>query len=487
MKLKKLLKNIPYKEIKGSKEIEITGVSADSKKVFPGNLFIAKKGSSFDGSEFIPEAVSAGAIAVVTDLYDPFLPSVVQIVHDNPASIEADIAAEYYQYPANDLFMVGITGTNGKTTTSYLVKHLLDSLQKPSGLIGTIEYITGKSRFFSSRTTPDVIMVQKLLKEMRLHECESCVMEVSSHGIEQKRIAHIDFDVAIFTNLTQDHLDYHHTMEEYAQAKQKLFSTLSSQKNKKPCFAILNKDSPYGSFMGEKTPASIMTYGIHSDANVKASEIKILSDGMEFLVSYQGQKEVFTTSLIGDFNVSNLLAAICVGLSLLYSLKELKPIISSFIKVSGRLERVKISQKFHVYVDYAHTPDALENVLLTIRKFCKKRIITLFGCGGNRDKDKRPKMARAVEKFSDLTIVTSDNPRNEKPEEIIQEILKGFEKKGFFVEIDRKEAIKKALSMAEEDDVVLIAGKGHENYQIFGNTSFPFDDCEVIREIAKEL
>jgi UDP-N-acetylmuramoyl-L-alanyl-D-glutamate--2,6-diaminopimelate ligase len=475
MKLKKLLKDIAVQEIKGSKEIEITGICSNSKLVAPGNLFIAKKGLTHDGARFIPEAIAAGAVAVLTDIFDPFLSSVVQIIHPDVAAIEAKLAATYYQHASDSLFMVGITGTNGKTTCTYLVKHLLDGVGGTTGLIGTIEWIVGKSYLPSTLTTSDVITNHKLFYEMQAAGCNSAVMEVSSHALDQKRVEGIDFDVAVFTNLTLDHLDYHKTMEKYAEAKAKLFSSLNQSKKKIKC-AVVNADSQWTPEIVKGCQAPIITYGIENKADLQASEIVLTSKGMQFTVNYQGKKIPFSCSLIGRFNVYNCLAALAVALIKGIPLETSLELLRTFKRVPGRLER-----------DYAHTDDALQNVLLTLRETKKGRLITVFGCGGNRDQSKRPKMGEVAERLSDVAIITSDNPRSEDPKEIINQILAGLKNPLDSIVIsDRKEAITHAVRMASDDDIVLIAGKGHENYQIFAHQTIAFDDRKIALQAIEQ-
>jgi UDP-N-acetylmuramoyl-L-alanyl-D-glutamate--2,6-diaminopimelate ligase len=479
VKLKKLLKNIPVQAIKGSKEIEIAGLCANSKLVTPGDLFIAKRGLTHDGARFIPDAVAAGASAILTDLYDPFFTQVVQIIHPDVSAVEAAIAKEFYGHPSDQLFLVGITGTNGKTTTSYLVRHLLEKNGERCGLIGTIEWIIGQHVFPSTITTPDILRNYKLFQEMVAKGCQSCVMEVSSHALDQGRVRSIEFDVAVFTNLTQDHLDYHQTMQEYAKAKAQLFSTL---KGEKP-FAkkvIVNADSPYSAQMIADCPAEVLSYGIERPSDLRAQEIRLSAMGMEFDVNFRGKTHLFTSSSIGRFNVYNLLAATGVALARGLTLEQIGAALNTFTSVPGRLERVPNDKGLNIFVDYAHTDDALSNVLNTLRELKTGRLITVFGCGGNRDVNKRPKMGAVVETLSDLSIITSDNPRQEDPEEIIRNILVGLTNPAHaLVIVDREEAIHRAIQMAKPNDIVLIAGKGHENYQIFSHQTIDFDDRTI--------
>lgn len=484
MKLKKLLKDIPIASVKGSREVEITGICANSKLVSPGSLFVAKKGRVDDGNQYISEAVSAGAAAVLTDIYDPSLKNVVQIIHPNAAQIEGAIAAQYYQFPSEQLFMVGITGTNGKTTTAFLIKHLLDKLKLPCGLMGTIEYIIGDHRYHAVRTTPDVHTNHKLLREMCLNGCRAAVMEVTSHAMDQGRVAHIHYDVAIFTNLSLDHLDYHRSMEKYCEAKNLLFRSLGTGK-KKSAHAVVNVDSPWHKQILEGCKAKLLTYGIENSADLRASNIHMEGKGNHFDVTFGGKTVTFFSPLVGRFNIYNCLAAIAVGMIRGESLETLSQLLPTFPSVAGRLEPVPNNLDIKIYVDFAHSDDALVNVLQCLREFKKGRLITVFGCGGDRDRTKRPKMAQAAEEGSDICIVTSDNPRSENPEAICQEIVAGFKNpKNHLVEPDRYAAIEKAIVLAEPGDMILIAGKGHEKYQIFAHKTIEFDDSKIAAQIC---
>ena len=480
IKIKKLLRNIPVHAIKGSKEIEITGITSNSKLVAPGNLFIAKKGRTVDGAHFIPDAIAAGASAILTDLYDPFFPDITQIIHPDIATIEALIAKEFYGHPSNHLFLIGITGTNGKTTTSYLIRHLMEQRGESWGLIGTIEWIVGQHIFPSTHTTPDVLQNYKLFRDMVSMHCKGCVMEVSSHAIDQGRVQSIEFDIGVFTNLTQDHLDYHKTMDEYGRTKAKLFTSLKKGQKRFPKTAVVNADSPGCAQMLSACTSDMIRYGIIQECDLCASQVALAPSGMSFDVVYKNEKQHFISPLIGHYNVYNLLAATGVGLSIGMSLKEIATRLKNFSKVPGRLERVVNKKGLNIFVDYAHTDDALSNVLLTLNEVKKGRLITVFGCGGNRDKEKRPKMGATVEALSDLAVVTSDNPRNEDPEEIIRDILTGLKTPGeALVIIDREQAIRRAVQMAKPDDIVLIAGKGHETQQIFSHQTIEFNDKMV--------
>jgi len=482
MKLKRLLKNISCIDVRGSKEIEITGLSCNSKTVVPGNLFIAKRGLSAQGAQFIDEAIDAGALAILTDMYNPFLSkAVVQLIAKDLQGLEGKLAAEFYQDPSKDLFLVGVTGTSGKTTTTYLIRHLLETLLGPTGLIGTVECIIGQQYLPSTLTTPDVITNHKLLHEMKLCGSKAAVMEVSSHGLAQGRVSYIDFDVAVFTNLSQDHLDYHKDMQEYAETKATLFSSISASK-----VAVINADSPWSPVMIKNCPATILSYGIDKQADVRATDLKLEEHSSEFMVEYKGEKYPFSAPLIGRFNVFNYLTAISVGLARGLPLKKVLDVLSSFSAVPGRLQKVSNKKGLHIFVDYSHKPDALENVLSTLSQIKKGKLICLFGCGGNRDTGKRPLMGEIAERLSDEVVITSDNPRSEDPLAIIQQIMKGIKyPANVLVEPDRRSAIEKAVARMKKDDILLIAGKGHETYQIFSHATVEFDDRKVAEESCK--
>lgn len=459
MKLKTLIKDLNI-QVKGSKETDITGLSSDSRTVSPGNLFIAKKGSTYDGTQFISQALNAGAAAILTDIFDPSL-NIPQLIHPDPASLEAKLAARYYGNPSKSLHIVGVTGTKGKTTTTYLIKHLFDHLDFSAGLIGTVETIIGDTHLPSQLTTHDSISNQKWLKEMLQKKCKAAVLEVSSHGLVQGRVDEIEFTQGIFTNLTPDHLDYHHTIEEYAKAKRKLFERSKS--------AILNADSPWSPFMGKG-----FTYGIEK-GDIRAENISFTSFGTEFTIDGCH----FLSPLIGRFNVYNALAAIAAALQTGAKLAAIRDHLAQFGSVPARLERIG-----NVFVDFAHTGDALENVLQTLKEISKGKVIVVFGCGGNRDPQRRTNMARIADTLADISIITNDNPRKEDPQEILRQILSGFKKQPL-VELDRRKAIQKAIDLATPNDLILIAGKGHERVQIFAHQTIPFDDVAIVKEILQ--
>lgn len=483
MKLKKLIKDIAFQAVKGSKEVQVSGLSSNSKLVGPGHLFIAKKGSADDGTRYIPEAVLAGAQAILTDIYDPGLKEVVQLIHPDPKLIEPLLAAEFYDNPSRELFMVGVTGTNGKTTTTFIIKYLLDALGSKSGLIGTIEYIIGESRYPATRTTPDVISNHKMLREMIQQGARSAVMEVTSHALHQNRVEKIEYDAAVFTNLTPEHLDYHLNMHAYAEMKRKLFQELEPGSS----VAIFNADSEWTPFMQEGCLAHKLTYGLTESADIKAEKARMTPEGTYFDLVVGEKSYPAFTPMAGSFNLYNTLAAIAVLGAKGFSFESILEALKGFPGVPGRLEYVPNPENLKVFVDFAHTEDALKNVITSIREFITGKVIVVFGCGGDRDRQKRPHMARMVEMFADWAIVTNDNPRTEEPEAIASEITAGFLEERFEVILDRRQAIHKALEMAEPEDVILVAGKGHEPYQIFARQTVEFDDRKVVLEELSSL
>lgn len=479
MKLKKLIKNLSVIQIKGSKEIDITGMTANSKVVSPGNLFLAKKGKTYDGFQFIPEAVSAGANAVVTELYDPSLQNVTQIVVKNVQALEGELASRYYDHPSDDLFMVGVTGTNGKTTTTFFVKHFLEMMGKPCGVIGTVEYMVGALRYTATHTTPDVITNQRMLREMCLQKCQAAVMEVTSHALDQDRVDKINYDVAIYTNLSHEHLDYHKTLGEYADAKAKLFTSLTED-----AYAVINSDCPWASRVTGATKAQKITYGLVSQADLQASNIRLNAEGTEISLTWRNESVEAFLPCIGEFNIYNALAAAAVPLIRGVNLQEVASWFSSLPRVPGRLERVKNSHGLSVFVDFAHTSDALQHALQAVRPLTKGRLYVVFGCGGERDQEKRPIMGSVAEKFADEVILTTDNPRKEDPVQILKEISKGLLRSHRII-ADRREAIRTAIAALQKDDLLLIAGRGCERSQIFANHLVDFHDPTVAEELCR--
>lgn len=480
VKLKKLLADLPVK-IVGNKDLEVTGLSAHSKMVAPGHLFIAKGGMSSHGAHFVEEAIHGGAKAVLTDLFDPFCKELTQIICENPGQLEGELATRFFQNPSEDLFIVGITGTNGKTTTSYLTRVLLG--EEECGLIGTIEYLLGKASLPATFTTPDTITNHKLFARMRDYDLKKCVMEVTSHGIAQNRVAQISFDIALFTNLSQDHLDYHKSFQEYLETKAKLFTNLEKDK-----VALINADSPYAKEITKNCKATIKTFGCTKGVDYQAQKVKLKADGTTFNLVFKEKKYAVKTSLVGLFNVYNALGAISIALEAGVPIETILKRVELFKAPKGRLESIPNKLKCQIFVDFAHTDDALKNVLETLKQTKHRKLITVFGCGGDRDQEKRPIMGDVVSSLSDITIITSDNPRSEDPSKICDAVFDGCKnKKKVSIEVDRKIAILRALKLAKPKDIILIAGRGHETHQIIGHKRVPFNDAEVTTELLTGL
>lgn len=455
-------------------------LQTDSRQVQPGTLFVACRGHQLDGAQFVEMAIEKGAGVIILS-EGAALPNrrkdICYLFVNDTNKFLRQLARKFYDEPSQKLRVVGITGTNGKTTVSNLVDSIINAAGRASGLIGTVNYRIGRRVVPSNNTTPGFLDMQKLLEEMVNEGMDYCVMEVSSHGLVQRRVDLIDFKAAVFTNLTSDHLDYHKTRDNYFQAKAMLFTDLSPEAT-----AVINVDDVYGRKLVSMTPGKVISYGIENAAMVMAKDIQLSISGTQFKLVTPGEQILIRTKLVGAFNVYNILSAVCVGLAEGYGLGVIKEGIERLSNVPGRLERIDCGQDFAVLVDYAHTQDALENVLRAIRATSDARVILVFGCGGDRDRTKRPAMGKVASQLADFSIVTSDNSRSEEPEAIIQEIITGFEKDNFTTIVDREEAIQSALKMARKGDVVLIAGKGHENYQIFKDKTIRFDEKQIVRE-----
>lgn len=489
MNISELTHSLLIKEVTGNTELEITGIQYDSRKVEKNNLFICLEGHTVDGHEFIPQALEKGAIAFLVQQEVIVPPGITVIKVPDTRRAMAFLADTFYHSPTSQFNAIAITGTNGKTTTSNLIQQILNDNKKKSGLIGTINIQYGDVEITSKNTTPDTLELQQIFHDMLQQDMSHVVMEVSSHALSLGRVRGTKFKTAIFTNLTQDHLDFHANMEDYKQAKGLLFSQLGNAYGEHPSYAVLNSDDPVSKDYAEITPAQVITYGIHQSADVMARDIRLTSKGTTFTVHTFKGSATIETKLIGEFNVSNILAAVATCLIEGISLDAITSSLRKIEGVPGRFELVDAGQDFAVIVDYAHTPDSLENVLKTARKLSTGRLFTVVGCGGNRDATKRPIMAGIAEENSDFVFLTSDNPRNEEPSRILDDMEKGI--KGQFGAsytkiLDRKEAIKAAVSgngmPLTEGDCVIIAGKGHETYQIIGANTFHFDDREIARE-----
>ncbi|MEO8205863.1 MAG: UDP-N-acetylmuramoyl-L-alanyl-D-glutamate--2,6-diaminopimelate ligase [Chthoniobacterales bacterium] len=485
MKLYDLLRQAKIEALPEKDEREVAALCLDSRKASAGSLFFAIHGLKADGAQFAKDAAQQGAVAVVSDTDIDLDIPVIRVPDTRKAM--AQIAAVFCGNPSQALRVFGVTGTNGKTTSAYILKHLCDYSNMPCGLIGTVQYVIGDQILPAPRTTPESIEIQELIASMRDYGCRAVSMEVSSHALVQHRVDGIEFDSAIFTNLTQDHLDYHQTMEKYFEAKAELFELLCQQKNK-PGKAIINADDRYGQLLinryGGKLP--IITFGQGVLADFRAGNIRTTPTGTTFQLEAKQKIFLVKLPLIGNFNVYNALGALAAATASGIDIHGAIHAMEKIPQVPGRLERVNTSRAFQVYVDYAHTPDALENALKTLRLLSPRKIITVFGCGGDRDRGKRPLMGRAAEQNSDWCVVTSDNPRSEDPELILKEILTGMPGKKHETIIDRKEAIRRAIDIAARGDIVLIAGKGHETYQEVAGRTTPFNDVAIARSAIED-
>ena len=490
MKLKKIIDNLSGAiRVEGKNNIEISGIACDSKAVKPGYLFIALKGAKVNGADFIDEAINRGAHAILLDNGNPGIfkrGNTFIYVKDARLGL-AQASQAYFGDSSSKMRIVGVTGTNGKTTITYLMESIFKSINEGVGVIGTVNYRFGRRSIPSVNTTPNSLELYSLLSSMLKEKIKNCIMEISSHSLELGRVETFQFDAVIFTNLTREHLDFHKNMDDYLKAKLKLF-----QKIKKGGFAVINIDDPAAEKIIEKVKveakAKIITYGIDREADVLARNINLSCNGLRFeLHTDKGLIEI-KSNLIGRHNIYNILASIGASLAIGISLEDIKKGIEELKGLPGRLENIDCGQNFSVYVDYAHTEDGLTNVLKSLRELKPARLISVFGCGGDRDRAKRPEMGKISTELSDIVFITSDNPRTEGPMAIINEIIKGIgaKKDNYIIELDRFNAIKKAALEAKEGDIVLIAGKGHETYQIFKDTTVPFDDREVVKRILKE-
>jgi UDP-N-acetylmuramoyl-L-alanyl-D-glutamate--2,6-diaminopimelate ligase len=530
VKLADILKDVDVVGLSGPTDIEIEGIACDSRLVRERFLFVAIRGEKLDGGLFIPDAVKRGATAIMCDSrplglrasalkkyqelkrgdakpqrsaprengveaasspaiagQDAASTDVTWICVSGTRRALAQAAANFHANPSKSLGLVGITGTNGKTTVCHLIRRILEQAGYPCGMIGTIIYRVGDEVIPADRTTPDSLLLNSLLAKMITKGCRYAVMEVSSHSLEQQRVEKLDFDVAVFTNLTRDHLDYHGTLENYLRAKALLFESLSAQqKNGFPRCAVVCVDRPEGEYIAARTPVQVVTYGLSSNAAVTAENVRLHPRGCSFTACTPWGNFEVASCLIGRHNVLNMLAAAAVGLSQGVEISTIQQAVATASPVPGRLEFIRNDRGCSVVVDYAHTDDALKNVLTALREITKGKLIVVFGCGGDRDRGKRSKMGEVVNQLGDFAVVTSDNPRSEDPLEIIAEILRGFGggKPSFRVESDRRKAIAAAISMAAKGDTVLIAGKGHETYQEFKGYRIHFDDREVVRELV---
>jgi len=499
MTLKMLIKGMGINEIIGNPDVEVSGVAYDSRKVKQGDIFIAVKGEKVDGHDFINDAVQRGAVAIVhegekgrkgereTDSPIPIFIS----VEDSRKAL-AYISNNFYGRPSYKMTVIGITGTNGKTTTTYLLKSILETWGVMVGLIGTINYLVKDRHYDAPHTTPEALEFQAILSEMLSSGCSHVVTEVSSHALAQQRVDYTDFKVAVFTNLTRDHLDFHVTMEDYFKAKERLFDELLSGNGT----AVINFDDIWGRKLIETVSTNILTYGCEMGADIIAANIKDSFDGLMFDIKFDGGTYSIRSPLVGVHNVYNILSAAGTAVVLNIPWTAIVEGVEKMDSVKGRFEKVNIGQDFLCIVDYAHTEDALERLIYTARELTKGqrvkgskgqgRVITVFGCGGNRDRGKRPKMGAIATKLSDYVVITSDNPRDEEQVEIIKEIEAGACRRNYIVEPDRTMAVGKAVEVAGTGDILLVAGKGHEDYQEIKGVRYKFSDREVLEKAIKE-
>ena len=491
--LQELLDLLPDAEVQGAIDLTITGIADDSRRVGQGTLFICLSGHKTDGHQYIQQACQSGAAAVLVERDVSPPPGITVIKVTDTRKAMQVLTPFFYDYPSRSMRFIGVTGTNGKTTTTHLIRSILLQAGYRVGLIGTIHVLIDEQVRPVRNTTPDVVELQEILADMAAAGINYVVMEVSSHALALDRVAGCEFDVAVFTNLTQDHLDFHSTLDQYLQAKAKLFSGLGSdQPAKTGKYAIINTDDPAAGNFIASCHCPVISYGAKGQGEVQANDITVRADGVSFTVAGIFGSMPLKLKITGLFNVYNVLAAICAVAVEGIEPRLIKQALESFQTVPGRFELVDEGQPFAVIVDYAHTPDGLENILKTATQFAEGRIIVVFGCGGDRDKTKRPLMGRLACQYGDIILATSDNPRTEDPLAILQDIEAGIQDalipgKHYEVIPDRRSAIAKAVQLAHPHDIIIIAGKGHETYQILKDKTIPFDDREIARSIIKEM
>lgn len=477
MNLRNITKNYKLNLIKGSLDIEINSIKNDSRKVKNGDLFIAQKGYTVDGHKYIDKAIENGAVAIIIEKDMVIENDICVIKVDDSTDALAKFSGIFHKEPWNDLEMIGITGTNGKTSITYFIKSILEENKKKVGIIGTIGAVIEGDLISIDNTTPNSLVIHNLIKKMVDANSDTCIMEVSSHALELQRVDYMEFQVAIFTNLTKDHLDYHETMEKYFESKLKLFYKTNK-------YNIINIDDIYGKkivdLVGNRVP--VLTYGIKENADIYATNIEFTLSKVKFKLNTPEGSTDILLNIPGEFSVYNALAAAACAYAYNVSIEIIKKGLESVEGIKGRFEVVPTNTDYTVIIDFAHTADGLDKVLTVIDQFAKGRKIVVFGAGGNRDKTKRPEMGETVGRHADLSIVTSDNPRHEDPEMIIEDVLVGTKtSKGKYVKIvDRIEAIKYALDNARAKDIILLAGKGHETYTIIGDKIIPCDEKQIV-------
>lgn len=468
MQLSELIAGIPA-QVYNMNDVDIASIEFDSRNIRAGAMYVAVKGARFDGHDFVRDAVASGAVALVTQ--KKIATALPQIVVSDTRAMLGELATRFYG-KFDELTKVGITGTNGKTTTAFLIRSILGKAGRRPGLIGTI-YYSGKTASKATRTTPEIMDVLKLFTRFRDEGIDSVVMEVSSHALKMARVENIAFDVAVFTNFSQDHLDFHKTMDEYMKAKLHLFSLL-----KPHGYAVYNNDDTLGRAIKKLSLNHSLSYGQTEGSAIQARIIDQSLNGLRLEIAYENKRFEIGSSLIGDFNLYNILAAFASGIALTVDVEDIIAGIEELKAVQGRMERVVDN----IFVDFAHTPSAIESILRSFRSYAQGRLIIVFGCGGDRDKEKRPKMGAIATRLADLVVITSDNPRNEMPMEIIEDIVRGVVSDNYIIIEDRTAAIRYAISEKRAQDILVVAGKGHEEYQIIGEGVIHFNDAEVIRQ-----
>lgn len=491
--LKDIISTLDVQQVQGDQNVSIQDITADSRAVKLNSLFIALDGATVDGHNYIDKAVAAGAVAVIVSKPVTVPDDVCVITVSDTRQAMMVCVPYFFDYPANRMRMVGVTGTNGKTTTTHMIRHILKAQGHKVGVIGTVHIMIGDTSYPIHNTTPDVVDLQHILHQMVQENVEYCVMEVSSHALALGRVSGVEIDTAVFTNLTQDHLDFHKTFENYLAAKCKLFEQVSaSDQVKDNKGAVINIDDSYGHRVMEKTTAPTITYSTLGKGTLNASDVHMSTKNSQYTVNYKGESYPVSMNTTGLFNVYNTLAAIGACLQEGISMEAIDTALKTFSSVPGRFELIEEGQDFAVVVDYAHTPDGLQNILETAKAIKENRIIIVFGCGGDRDATKRPIMGRIAAEYGDKIYVTSDNPRTEDPVQIVKDVEVGVKEAlrdgtSYEVIVDRREAINHAIHDAKAGDIVIIAGKGHENYQILKNETIHFDDREEARKALKEI
>ena len=491
--LKDIISTLDVQQVQGDQNVSIQDITADSRAVKLNSLFIALDGATVDGHNYIDKAVAAGAVAVIVSKPVTVPDDVCVITVSDTRQAMMVCVPYFFDYPANRMRMVGVTGTNGKTTTTHMIRHILKAQGHKVGVIGTVHIMIGDTSYPIHNPTPDVVDLQHILYQMVQENVEYCVMEVSSHALALGRVSGVEFDTAVFTNLTQDHLDFHKTFENYLAAKCKLFEQVSaSDQVKDNKGAVINIDDSYGHRVMEKTTAPTITYSTLGKGTLNASDVHMSTKNSQYTVNYKGESYPVSMNTTGLFNVYNTLAAIGACLQEGISMEAIDTALKTFSSVPGRFELIEEGQDFAVVVDYAHTPDGLQNILETAKAIKENRIIIVFGCGGDRDATKRPIMGRIAAEYGDKIYVTSDNPRTEDPVQIVKDVEVGVKEAlrdgtSYEVIVDRREAINHAIHDAKAGDIVIIAGKGHENYQILKNETIHFDDREEARKALKEI